>query len=375
MFLMPAHLLAGELAMRSFCVLSALLALTLAAPSQEFYVVSAANSAQGGVYRMGFTDDGAFKQHGFTPVKTINYLIKHPQAPYYYGTLERLADGTRGGVATFRRSANGDLELLASLPSGGASSCHLTVSPDGAYLYTANYGGASISELPLRDFLPQPGRVITHSGAGPHARQAGPHPHFVCFDPAGEYLIVPDLGLDRLLFYPWQAGMGIASDAVQQLALAPGAGPRHAVFTADGNTLYVANELDGSVSSFLRRAAGWLRAHSIPAVPAEDIGTNFPGAIRLSANERWLLVSNRAHNSIAVLATGPGGAMRLHDIAPSGGVNPRDLTLAPHEGWLLIANDKDGKLARLRFDAESGRLTRWEMTLPLPVVQAVLFCQ
>ena len=362
--------------MRSVGILLVACAAVLPALAQEFYVVSAANSAVGGVYRLGLADDGAFVQHGFTAVKTINYLIRHPRQPeYYYGTVERLPDGTRGGVAAFRRAANGDLALLAMVPTGGASSCHLALSPDGEFLYTANYGGASISELPMRDYLPQAGRVIAHSGGGPHKRQAGPHPHFVGFDPAGEHLLVPDLGLDRVLVYPWQAGVGVNADRVEHLSLAPGAGPRHAVFTADGGTLYVANELDGSVTSFVQRDGRWLRAYSVPAVRAEDIGTNYPGAIRLSADERWLLVSNRGHNSIALLATGPGGAMTLRDVAPSGGVNPRDLALSPGGDWLLVANDKSGTLARLRFDAAAGRLELVETTLSLPVVQAVLFCE
>ncbi|MGI5924960.1 MAG: lactonase family protein [Lentisphaeria bacterium] len=344
--------------------------------AQQFYVVAAANSDAGGVYRLGLAADGTFEQYSFTAVKTINYLIRHPLQPdYYYGTVERLPDGTRGGVVAFRRVANGDLEPLTITPTGGASSCHLVLSPDGNFLYTANYGGASISELPMRDFLPQPGRVIAHHGSGPHKRQAGPHPHFVGFDPAGKQLFVPDLGLDRVLVYPWQAGVGLLTDQVEQLSLAPGAGPRHAVFTADGNTLYVANELDGSVTSFVRREGCWLRAHTIPAVHAEDIGTNYPGAIRLSADERWLLVSNRGHNSLALLATGAGGAMTLRDVAPSGGVNPRDLMICPSGDWLLTTNDKSGTLARLRFDTTAGRLELLETTLALPVAQAVLFCE
>lgn len=361
--------------MRPMGIVLAVCAAVLPAVAQEFYVVSAANSGAGGVYRLGLAADGSFVQHGFTAVKTINYLIRHPGQPYYYGTVERLPDGTRGGVVAFRRAANGDLELVAAVPTGGASSCHLALSPDGQFLYTANYGGASISELPMRDFLPQPGRTIAHSGSGPSKRQAGPHPHFVGFDPAGQWLYVPDLGTDRVQVYPWQAGVGVLAEQVTSLALAPGAGPRHLVFSADGGTLYVANELDGSVTSFVRRDGQWLRAHSVPAVAPDDLGTNFPGAIRLSADERWLLVSNRGHNSIAMLATGPGGALTLRDVAPSGGVNPRDVAISPAGDWLLTANDKSGTLARLRVDWSAGRLTLELPTLALPVVQAVLFCE
>jgi 6-phosphogluconolactonase (cycloisomerase 2 family) len=63
---------------------------------------------------------------------------------------------------------------------------------------------------PFSDMVPATGEV------GPHRNQtgAGPHPHYVSFDPSGRFLVAPDRGTDRVLVYRLNAaGKLVAAEA------------------------------------------------------------------------------------------------------------------------------------------------------------------
>ncbi|KAL9117512.1 MAG: hypothetical protein Q9187_005950 [Circinaria calcarea] len=69
-------------------------------------------------------------------------------------------------------------------------------------------------------------------GHGPNqARQDAPHQHQVILDPTGKFILSPDLGGDVIRVFSINATNG-KLDACPSLTIAPGSGPRHAVFRA-----------------------------------------------------------------------------------------------------------------------------------------------
>ena len=238
----------------------------------------------------------------------------------------------------------------------GAVPCHLALSPDGSFLYTANYSSASLTELPLKSGIPQAGKVIPHRGRGAGKRQEKAHPHFVGFDPAGKNLHAVDLGLDQVKIY-----------------LHAGAGPRHLVFSPDGNTIYVANELDSTVSSFVRRGGKWEAAQTIRSLNGVPETRNYPGAIRITKDGRFLFVSNRGHNSIALIETGKNGAMKLLETADCNGDFPRDIALSPDETEIIAANEKSGTGTFLMLDRDHRKLVPKKEKLAFPRALGIYF--
>ena len=61
--------------------------------------------------------------------------------------------------------------------------------------------------------------------------------------PDGNYLYVPDLGIDRIVIYRVDVAAGTLT-RVGDTATAPGAGHRHFTFHPRGRVAYVINELD-----------------------------------------------------------------------------------------------------------------------------------
>jgi 6-phosphogluconolactonase len=82
---------------------------------------------------------------------------------------------------------------------------------------------------------------------------------------------------------------------------------------------------------------------------------NYPGEVVVSADGRYVYVSNRGANTVGVFATGTGGATLTSIAAPAcGGDWPRNLTLHPGGAWLYVANQNSGTITWLPVDPSTG---------------------
>lgn len=354
----------------TLCGIALMTALSMTScTSDAFYAVSDTSGKDGGILRIQNR-----KQTAFFPVRHLNYLIRGAHPGIYYGTVSAMPDGKKGGVVTLRTGKNGNLEIAAYTPVNGLVPCHLALSPDGRFLYTANYSSADLTQLPVApDGIPHEGIRIPHEGKGSTPRQEKAHPHFVGFHPADGELYAADLGLDEIRIYSYLPGKGILLPAKERLKLPAGAGPRHLVFSAGGNRLYAANELDSTVTSFLRENGAWIRKETISTLKSPSQVRNYPGAIRITRDGRFLFVSNRGDDSIALLEQNPDGSLKLLDTVPCGGKFPRDMQLSPDETLLAVANEKSGTVSFLRFDPDRKRLTPLTETLPAPRALGILY--
>lgn len=89
-------------------------------------------------------------------------------------------------------------------------------------------------------------------------RQDAPHPHGVVVDPSGQFVLVPDLGADLVRIFRISPITG-QLEAQQPLTVAPGSGPRHAVFWVPnkaglsplkGVRFYLVTELDNGLRGY-----------------------------------------------------------------------------------------------------------------------------
>ena len=94
--------------------------------------------------------------------------------------------------------------------------------------------------------------AFTLDEPGPNAeRQEAPHLHQAVLDPTGSFIVVPDLGADLVRVF--SAGVDATVEPLEPLAVEPGSGPRHVVFTegkGEGTVMYLVSELSNEVSGF-----------------------------------------------------------------------------------------------------------------------------
>jgi 6-phosphogluconolactonase len=171
-------------------------------------------------------------------------LARHPKLPMLYAANEFEA----GSVSAFRIGANGALSFVAEMACGGKDPAHLSVHPDGRFLFTANYASGDVSVIALRadggfdadraavvykdaaacGAAPcKPGADVVPAAARSHEGFAtsdhdGPHAHMVHSDPGGNFVLVADLGLDRVISYRFDRSTGVLSQpstvAVSEIA-------------------------------------------------------------------------------------------------------------------------------------------------------------
>ncbi|MGW7197191.1 lactonase family protein [Streptomyces chryseus] len=311
-------------------------------------------------------------------VRNPSYLALAPDRRTLYAVDER----PEGAVTAVRVAAGAPPEVLGRpRATGGADPCHLSVHPGGRFLLTANYTGGSVSVHPVGrgGELGEATDVVRHTGSGPDPeRQEGPHAHMVVTDPGGRYVVAVDLGTDTLHTYRLDPRTGTLREHARA-ATRPGAGPRHLAFHPSGRHAYVVNELDSTLV-----ACGYDVREGIltpgtphPTVPrtgrAAPAERNYPAGVVVSPDGRFVYVSNRGHDSIAVFAAECGGAaLRPVSVTPSGGSYPRHIALDPSGGLLFAANQKSGTVTAFRVNRRTGRLTPAGAALAAPVPVCVL---
>ncbi len=309
------------------------------------------------------------------------FLALHPSEPVLYAVgqaREPFEDGT-GALAAFSIAPDQSLKLLGEVSSGGINPCHLAVDGTGRTVAIANYTDGKIATVRL-DVKGKPERVVSvieNKGSGPHeTRQKGPHAHGAYFDAANDYLFVPDLGLDRVLIYHFDAGSSALGDAVPALSTAAGAGPRHMAFSPDQKHAYIINELDNTMLAASHKAGGGeLRGlGAVDTLPGDFEGNSTTSEVEVHPNGKFVYGSNRGHDSIAVYRRNPEtGALTLLQHAPCGGKTPRHFKIDPTGGWLLCAHQDSNTISVLSLDPETGLLGEPANTVPCPKPICLLF--
>ena len=275
----------------------------------------------------------------------------------------------------------GKLRFLNSVPSGGTSTCYLSVDKTGKYVLTASYGSGSISVLRIEEdgSLGAQSAFVQHIGHSGNQTMA--HPSASDVSPDNRFASVPDLGLDKVLIYHFDAATGALSPLEPGFAARPAeSGPRHFVFDSAGKYAYLMNELTDIVTVF-----AWDSAQGI-LTSLQDISTELPGyggvnhtaEIAISPNGRFLYQSNRrlgkddvrGPDTIGVFAIDPAkGTLTLVEHAPTGGIMPRNFAIDPTGKYLLAANEISNNVVVFRMDENTGKLTRTgkEITVDTPV--------
>ncbi len=321
------------------------------AANREFFI--AGKGPDGGIRRYA-----AFDAAGHDAVDEFPFTWLERRGNFFYGA-GTFAPRRTAGVLAFAADAGGELRLLNALPSpDGKSYCHLTVSPNGKFLYAASYGGGAVDEFKLASdgSLKQLLKRSPHQGAGATARQKSPHPHFVGFTPDGKFLAVVDLGANKIVSYKFDPEKGIdAGHAVDSPILPRNAGPRHLVFAPHGRFAFVLDELDNAVRAMRCVDGRFEELQVLHPLPKEAKRPSYGGAIALSPDGRTLYLTHRGADLISVLRVEKNGHLKLLENVPAQGSFPSDLAILP--GNILgVANLRSDRVNFFRI-ASDGRLT------------------
>lgn len=274
----------------------------------------------------------------------------------------------KGGIASF----TADFQPLNHVVEEGAPLCYVSVDDKRQLVYGANYHKGQVlvykiegdGQLSLID-------QDTHEGKGPHENQASPHVHFADLTP-DQYLITCDLGTDSL--HTYEVSDQGKLTLLHHYQTAPGAGPRHLVFHPHHKIAYLINELNATIDVLFYDGMGeFEHFQTVSTLPEDYDGQKWASAIKLSADGKFLYASNRAHNSIAVFEVIADGSLKLIEIVPTDGLNPRDFTLSPDQHYLITAHQDSPNATVFKRDPETGRLSSLSHDFYVPEAVCTVF--
>lgn len=274
----------------------------------------------------------------------------------------------QGGIAAF---ANG--KLVSQLLHEGSSPAYIGINKEKKLLYTANYHTGVLAVISYDDqgqLTPLDQVKHENKALGPRPEQASAHPHYFDETPGG-HLVSCDLGQDRVDFYGFD-GQKLTHLASYQNE--DGFGSRHLAFSPDGKYFYVAGELSSQVNAVKFDEENWMfrSLATYSTIPESWDQHNGAAAIRLSSDGKFLYVSNRGHDSIAVFAVLPNQALKLVQRVSTFGEFPRDFNWDAEEKYVVAANQNSNN-ATLYQRQSDGTLTPLEKDIAVPEGTRVLF--
>ncbi len=305
------------------------------------------------------------------------WAVNNPRLPVIYFNEEAGNDGkSLGGVQAFRVDRkSGALTKISDVRAGGGGTTHLWFDAPSNTLLAVNYGGGQLVAIDVKRDGSLGGIVsqVQFTGSGPSPRQKSAHPHGVVVDPSGKWLLVSDLGSDKIWVLPFdrrtrKIGTDDAANP-HSLAFPGGTGPRHILFHPSGRWLYLAEELTANVATI-----GW-DARTGRLTPRQSLSTDDPaftgaksvGEIAVSRDGRFVYASNRGDHAIAVHAVNPrDGTLTRIQRLPSGGPWPWHIALHSSGRWLVAANRDADALTLFKVDPRSGKLTNAGNALSTP---------
>ena len=365
--------------MRSF-LLGVLLTLSFVANCQKYFLFIGTYTGSGskGIYVYSF-DAATGKAQWLSNTEGVvnpSYLAIAPGGSYLYACIETRTVNA-GGVSAFRFDREkGSLTFINKQSSGGDNPAYVSVHKSGRWVIAGNYSGGSLSAFPVSaDGGIQPySQLVQHTGTSINKqRQEAPHVHSTVFSPKGDYLFVPDLGLDKVMIYKFdpssQKPLQPASPAFA--APDPGSGPRHFIFHSNKKWAYLIEEMAGNVVAYNYKKGKLIAMQQI-ATHADTAKGDFGSAdIHLSPDGKFLYASNRGNeNNITIFSVDrSSGKLSLKGFQSTMGVQPRNFTIDPSGKYLLAANQKTGNIVIFKRDAVTGLLqyTGEQINIPEPV--------
>jgi 6-phosphogluconolactonase len=310
-------------------------------------------------------------------IRNPTWLAVNPAQTCLYAVseIDNYQGARSGAVVSYAIDAESlQIKRLGAVGSGGVTPTHLSVHPSGKFVFVANYGRGNVAVFPVgadgvlgaaTDVRPSVGpRHHAHAVDDPPGQFAvsdhdSAHVHMVAADPSGNFVVANDVGLDLTLVWRLDPQAGRLLPAAVPVVAAPsGSAPRHFVFHPNGRIFYNLYEHDAKIAVYDYDAlkGAFKPKQLVSALPPKFAGSNLASEILMSGDGRFLYVSNRLHNTVAVFAVANDGQLRMSFDVWVHSDYPRALAIDPRGEYLYSCNQKGDSITSFRMNPATGAL-------------------
>lgn len=361
-------------------LLSLALLISFCATAQKFYLFIGTYTNKGSkgiyVYRFNAATGNSEWISNTDSATNPSYLAIAPNEKYVYAVNETHGDyGGNLSAYTFDKST-GKLTFINQEPTGGDDPCYVSISKNNNWVMVANYSGGSAAAFAAnKDGSLNPySQLLQDSGSGANTkRQEKAHVHSAVFSPAYDYLFTPDLGMDKVMIYKFNANSTTPLSPANPpfAAVTPGNGPRHFTFHPNQKFAYVIQELSGTVGVYKYGNGKLTFLQDVPTHPEGYKGDIGSADIHLSPDGKFLYASNRGdENTITIFSVNPmTGKLKLKGYQPTMGKAPRNFMIDPTGNYLLAANQNTDNIVIFKRNKQTGLLqaTGKQIKISMPV--------
>jgi 6-phosphogluconolactonase len=303
-----------------------------------------------------------------------SYLAVTADKKNLYSVSE--AGGGSGSIYAYSFDApSGKLTLLNNVSSGGDGPCYVSVDDKKQHVFVGNYSGGSLTAVRINEdgSLSSDSQTFQHEGSSVYKpNQDKPHVHAAVIAPDGRYLLVPDLGTDKINIYSIEGGKALPLKPAAQpfVSIKAGGGPRHLTFHPNGKFAYLVQELDGMVTAFTYNDGKLEAIQSLTMLSDGFTGKVGAADIHTSPDGRFLYASNRGDaNEIVIYAINKEGKLNYAGRQSTLGKTPRNFAIDPSGNYLLAANQGSDEIILFKRDQKTGLLTPTgaKITVSMPV--------
>ena len=339
-------------------------------------------------------------------ITSLMYITLHKHGAGFYSTNTVQDFMTNMYIIQTSIVLSHTASLRSLSDAHGTSTCYITLDRKQKHALVVNYWNATIVVLPIdpisgiiksnatdvydpnfgRQMAVKAGSHVNHSinnSSAQKERQLDPHSHAVILDPFyGKIAYIPDLGMDliRQVIYDDENGKLTAAGHISSgkkgvVAL----GPRYIEFHPTFPIAYVVNELSSEVAIFhfdrdaakrvilsaqkfgsdLKIEQSLVHIQSVSTIPEgfpQDMNTC--GRLHVHNSGRFVIVSNRGHDSVCVFPVDQETGLLLDPILQhTRGATPRHFQFDASGQWMIVANQDSDTVGIFRFNLSNGEIT------------------
>jgi 6-phosphogluconolactonase len=341
------------------------------------------DSTSRGIYAFHWdADAGTLEPLGLAaPSNNPSFLTLSPDGKFLYAVneVDKYRGHKSGSVSSFQVQGS-KLKPINVVPSGGTGPCKVTTDHTGKAVFVANYdsGSAASYRVMPNGALSKPVTTLQYTGHGADKdRQASPHAHCTTVSPDNRYVLVNDLGLDRISVYHLDVATArLTPNAPPFYEAIPASGPRSFAFHPTGRWAYSLNEIANTLDTLAWDGEQGIltRIQNISTLPQDFKGEDTAAQVAVDSAGRFVYASNRGDDSIAVFKiSDQDGTLKLVQHVSCGGKGPRHFALDPGNQWLLVANQDTGNIVVFARDARTGQLRPTGNQYPLSAAVCLAF--
>ena len=268
-------------------------------------------------------------------------------------------------------TVQGKLDFISKINLPGAGTCDLSVSPDGKWVFGANYHSGSLVWAEMKEdgtFVGSARTILYHDTSVNPERQTQSYLHGTAF--AADKLHAMNLGGDCIYRYNLDVEDGQLTPCEKQSIIwtEKGEGPRHMLVHPNGKWVYLLTEMGSNLIQYEIQGDGTLRELSKACMLPDRCEIDCRSSVlRLSPDGTCMFAAVRDYDALVkFVIDSETGTLSDRQFYPTHGEHPRSFEFTLDGRFVMICNQFTNTLTICKFNPETNEVGEVVKHLEVP---------